>query len=179
MLVSCRAYEIQVLALDTLLSRGGTTDTPLVVNQQWSSRIWTNSRSGLMRTPWCSTSPSAKCCTQVRAIANMNTEWENPEKGLGVLFSERLDMSPQLHFQMQSRKSTVSWAASEEVWPAGWERGLSHSILPLWDPIWSAASISGILSTRKILISYSGSREGLQIWSEGWSISPTKTGQES
>jgi len=39
------------------------------------------------------------------------------KKGLGVLLDHKLDMSSNVH--SRPRKSTVSWAASTAVWPAG------------------------------------------------------------
>ena len=73
---------------------------------------------------------------------------------------------------------SVSWASSREAWPAGRERWFCPSTLLRWDLTWSTAFSSGALSTRTWNC-WSGSKGGLQKWSEGWSTSPMRTGWES
>jgi len=78
---------------------------------------------------------------------------------------------------LQPRRPTVSWAAWREGWPAGRERWSSSSTMGA--PICSTVSRPGVLSKRRMKSCWSGSRGGLQRWSEGWSTSRMKKGQGS
>lgn len=50
---------------------------------------------------------------------------------------------------LQPRKPNISWAASKASWPAWQGKEFCPSVPLRWDPTWSVASRSGILSTER------------------------------
>jgi len=69
---------------------------------------------------------------------------------------------------LQPWKPTVPWAASTEVWPAGWGRQSCFSALCWWGLTWSSVSRCGVHSTGETWACWSVSREGPQKWPRGW-----------
>ena len=143
----------------------------------------TGLRGGPVRTSWSSARPRARSCTCVRAIPSTNTGWvKNGWRAAvwrtWVCWLIRSSIWPS-NVCSQPRRPTISWAASTEVWPAGWRRGFWPSAPLSWDPTWSPVSSSGALSTGKAWSCWSKSRKEPQKWSEGWSTSPMRTGCES
>ena len=78
----------------------------------------------------------------------------------------------------QSRKSIASWAASKEVWPAGWGRWSCPSALCWWGLRWSSVSRCGVLGIRETWTCWSTSRGGPQKWCKGRNTSPLRIGWE-
>jgi len=127
----------------------------------------TGTTGGPVQTSGSSTRPSARSCTWVRTISSTNIGWA--ENGLRAALGRRTweywwmgnSTSPgSVH--LQPRRPTVPWAASSKAWPAGQGRGFCHCVLLWWDPTWSPASSSGVLSTGKTWTCWSGSRGGPQ-----------------
>ena len=60
------------------------------------------------------------------------------------------------------------WKHWQMFSPTEWGRWLSSSILSLWDPIWSTASMPGALNIKRIQRCWSRSRGRPWRWSEGY-----------
>lgn len=50
---------------------------------------------------------------------------------------------------LQARNRAMSWATAKAAWPIGWGRWFCYSTLLWWDPTWSAAPTSELLSIGK------------------------------
>ena len=105
-------------------------------------------RGGPVWTSWSSTRTSARSCTWVGAIASTNTCWA--DNGLRAALRRRtwgwwLTRSSTWPggVYLEPRRPTVSWAASREVWPAGWGRWFCPSTPLRWDSTSSPACSSG------------------------------------
>jgi len=105
----------------------------------------------------------------------MCTDWESNSLRAAVMGSGEWASSVFL----QPKRPTVSWTASEEGWPVGRGGGLTPSALRSWGSVWSTVLRYGASRTRKTQSLWSGSRGGLQRWSEGWRTYSIKTGLES
>jgi len=81
--------------------------------------------SGPRWTPQGSTNLSARSCTWIDATITTNTSWGMKE--LSAVLPKKTwrywwmgSWTWASNVPLQPRKPTVSWAASKEVWPAGW-----------------------------------------------------------
>ena len=105
------------------------------------AEIWTGLRGGPMQTSWSSVRPSARSCTRVGATLSTDTGWA--ENGLRAALRRMIwecqlmkDWRWASNVCLQPRRSTVSWVASREVWPAGRGR---------WLPLCSHENPPGVL----------------------------------
>lgn len=102
--------------------------------------------------PWESKFSKSKCKPHQQYVtiwAGRWTNWEQPWQELGGAGGSRPGHDP----ATQPRKPNVSWPAAKAVWPAG--RGFCWSTPLWWEPTWSAAFSSRVLSTRMTLTCWS------------------------
>ena len=89
--------------------------------------------------------------TQQYRLGEELIENSTAEKDLGVLVDERLNMSHQCTLAAQ-KANCILGCINRGVGPAGRGRGLSPSALPLCGPTGTAASRSGVPSTRRMWV---------------------------
>ena len=102
------------------------------------------------------------------------TDWERPcRRGLGEYWKMK-NLILASNVSSQPRRPTISWAASQAVWPAGQVRGFCPSALvrphrescvQLWNP-----------QHRKDMDLLERVQRRPEKWSEGWSTSPMRKG---
>jgi len=91
--------------------------------------------------------------------------------------------SAQLHLRFLCQSfffmSTFFICFHFKVLPAGWERWSLPSTYHWWDHTWSAASSSGLPSTKETQAKWRESNKGVQEWWRDWTISPVRKAWES
>lgn len=144
-----------------------------------SSRTLTGLGGGPVQIQWSSTKPTARSCTWVRVIPNIKTG--RVMTGLSTVLRSRTwgcwwirNWIKAGNTSLQSRKLTISWAASKEVCLVGLGKQLPS--LLSWEMAWSYALSSGIPQHKKYMDLLDMPRECLWRWSVGQSTSPMKPG---
>ena len=121
-----------------------------------------------MPASWSATRPSGRSYIWAGAISSTDRVWV--ENGLRAALRRRIwefwlmkDSTRAGDVHLQTRRPTISWVASRDVWPAGWGRWFCSSTLLSSDPTWTTLSSSVGPNTRR---TWNKSR-GSQRWSEG------------
>ena len=115
-------------------------------------------------------------CKDLGAIPAMCTHWEKNSfraalwrRNWGLWGMKSWTWASSMH--LQPKQPAVSWAASEEGWPARQGKWLLPSTLSSWGPIWRTVSRPGAPNIGRMCSCRIGSRGGPQTWSKGWSTS--------
>jgi len=110
-------------------------------------------------------------------LGDERIEHSPDKKNLGVLVDGKIDMSQRC--ALTPRKPTVSWAASQEAWSAGWGKWSCTSTLHYWELTWNILSRCGVLIIGETQTGWRASRGEPQKWSKAWNATPTSTDWES
>lgn len=118
------------------------------------------------------TEPSARCCTWTGTHPSVTAGCRLSRGTWQGWWKRGWAQGGNVH--LQPSKPILSWAASKEVWPAGWNKWFCPATPLSWDLTWRAAS-----STRRTSTCWSKSRGGARKWSDGWSTSSVRQTQRS
>lgn len=110
---------------------------------------------------------------------SLEDEWieSSPAKDLGWWWKRGWTRPSNVH--LHPWRPIVSRDTSKAAWAEGLGKGFCLSTLTLWDPIWSAASRSGGLSTGRSQTCYRRCRGRLWRWLDRWKTSPMKKSWEN